>query len=50
VEYVDCLDDFPDTARRIFNSVLREMLENGEYRYDCFLDKFAVVRSNGSRP
>lgn len=28
MEYVDSLNDFPDTARRIFNSVLREMLED----------------------
>ena len=27
-EYVDSLKDFPDTARRIFNSVLREMIED----------------------
>ena len=27
-EYVDGLNDFPDAARRIFNSVLREMLED----------------------
>lgn len=28
MEYVDSLNDFPDTARRIFNSVLREMIED----------------------
>jgi hypothetical protein len=27
-EYVDSLNDFPDTARRIFNSVLKEMIED----------------------
>ena len=28
LEYVDSLNDFPDTPRRIFNSVLREMIED----------------------
>lgn len=28
MEYVDSLNDFPDTARRIFNSVLLEMFED----------------------
>jgi len=28
LEYIDSLNDFPDTARRIFNSVLREMIED----------------------
>src|SRR6266851_3753867 len=28
LKYVDSLNDFPDTARRIFNSVLREMIED----------------------
>src|ERR1700693_1893244 len=28
LEHVDSLNDFPDTARRIFNSVHREMIEN----------------------
>src|SRR6266571_3665334 len=28
LEYVDSLNDFPDTARRIFNSVHREMIED----------------------
>lgn len=27
-EYIDGLNDFPDSARRIFNSVPREMIEN----------------------
>src|SRR3989442_679248 len=28
LEYIDSLNDFPDTARRIFNSVRREMIED----------------------
>ena len=28
LEYVDCLNDFPDTAKRIFNSALQEMIKD----------------------
>jgi len=35
LEYVDSLNDFSDTARRIFNSVLREMIEDA---IDVMLD------------
>ena len=28
LEYVNCLDNFSDRARRIFNSALREMIED----------------------
>ena len=28
MEYVDSLNDFPDTTRRIFNGVLLEMFED----------------------